>query len=260
MTLRTSGLGRTLIKTFEGRRLKSYLCPAKVWTIGYGHTSAAGGPPVGPGMTWTAAQAEKVFDEDIDRFEDDVERALGAASDDLTEYQFDALVSLAFNIGMGAFRKSTVLRRVKANNFEGVPAAIMMWNKVKGETVAGLTRRRRAEAALWRGDLDEAEKYMGAKFPSMPHKVDVPKPPKTMAASKTGNAAATAGAVGGGTLVESAIEHAEKVGDLAQQTEGWVPFLERLASQPSFWIGLAVIALCAFIWWDRRRKLYEEHV
>jgi hypothetical protein len=81
-----------------------------------------------------------------------------------------------------------------------------------------------------------------------------------MAASNTGNAAATTGAVGGGALIENAIEHADKAADVAQKAEGWLPFLEQLAAQPSFWIGLAVIGLCLFIWVDRRKKLVEDQI
>ena len=258
MSLRTTDLGLQLIKTFEGRRLAAYKCPADVWTIGYGHTSRAGPPAVTPGMKITAAQAAKILRADLDLFEGEVEKLVDGV--DLEPHQFDALVSLAFNIGVPALKGSTLLKRVRARRFDDVPAQVMRWNKVAGKPVAGLTRRRRAECALWRGDLEDAQRYLGTKFDVMPQKIDAPAPPKTMVESKTGNASLAGGAVGGASLLDAAIDQADKAAGAAQKAEGWIPFLERLATTPQFWAALIIVTICAFIWFDRRRKLVEEHV
>lgn len=134
--------GLALIKAFEGLRLTAYLCPARVWTIGYGST----GPHVRPGLTITEPEAEDLLERDLDRFEDAVDRA----APDATTWQFDAMVSLAFNIGIGAFGKSSVLRLHKAGEFRRAAEAFGMWVKADGRTLPGLVRRRAAEAELYR--------------------------------------------------------------------------------------------------------------
>lgn len=149
--MKTSPKGLAVIKEFEGLRLDAYLCPAGVWTIGYGHTAMAGPPPVKRGDRITASQADAMLIRDLKQYEDAVSAAVKVP---LNQGQFDALVSLCFNIGIGAFRGSTVVRRINAGRMADVPAALMMWTKatVNGKKVdlPGLVRRRRAEAALWR--------------------------------------------------------------------------------------------------------------
>lgn len=134
--------GLALIKEFEGLELKAYLCPAKVWTIGYGST----GPHVTPGQVITEAQADVLLQRDLDRFEDAVAKAAPGA----TQAQFDAMVSLAFNIGIGAFGKSSVLRLHKAGDHRAAAEAFGMWIKGGGRVLPGLQRRRAKEADLYR--------------------------------------------------------------------------------------------------------------
>lgn len=134
--------GLAIVKESEGLRLKAYLCPARVLTIGYGST----GPHVKPGMVITEAQAEALLRDDLSRFEDAVAKAAPRA----TQNQFDAMVSLAFNIGIGAFLKSSVLRQHLAGNHVAAGQAFGMWVKAKGRTLPGLVTRRAAEAALYR--------------------------------------------------------------------------------------------------------------
>ncbi|MFT3967097.1 MAG: lysozyme [Sphingobium sp.] len=142
MTVRRIGArGLLIIKQFEGLRLTAYLCPAKVWTIGYGST----GEKVRQGMTITATQAEALLREDLDRFE----RAVSVAAPNATQNQFDAMVSLAFNIGIANFNSSTLLRKHRAGDHSGAQAEFARWNKAGGQVLAGLTRRRAAEAALY---------------------------------------------------------------------------------------------------------------
>lgn len=138
--------GLDLIKKFEGLRLKAYVCPAGVLTIGYGST----GPHVKPGMVITEAEADRLLNEDLDRFEEAVERYAGRA----TQNQFDAMVSLAFNIGIANFRKSSVLRAHVVKSFKIAADAFALWNKAKVNgrltELPGLTRRRAEEARLYR--------------------------------------------------------------------------------------------------------------
>jgi lysozyme len=142
MTRRINKAGLDLIKSFEGLALKAYLCPARVWTIGYGSTGAH----VKPGMVITEAEAERLLREDLMRFED----AVAKAAPDATDNQFAAMVSLAFNIGEAGLRKSTVLRKHLAGDHLGAASAFAMWNKGGGKVLPGLTRRRAAEAQLYR--------------------------------------------------------------------------------------------------------------
>ena len=135
--------GLALIKEFEGLELKAYRCPARVWTIGYGST----GPHVTPGMVITEAQADALLQRDLDRFEDAVAKAAPAAA----ARQFDAMVCLAFNIGIGAFGKSSVLRQHKAGDHGRAAEAFGMWIKGGGRVLPGLQRRRAREAELYRG-------------------------------------------------------------------------------------------------------------
>ena len=134
--------GLDLIKSFEGLRLKAYRCPAGIWTVGYGHT----GPDVRPNTHITQQEAEALLKGDLDKFEAGVEKAVGPNT---TDNQFAALVSLAYNIGLGAFLRSTVLRQHRAGNHKLAAAAFLMWVKGGGRTLPGLVRRRAAERALY---------------------------------------------------------------------------------------------------------------
>jgi len=104
-------------------------------------------------VVWTQEQADARFLEDLTKFGEQVARLLGDAP--TTAHQWAALVSLAYNIGTGALAKSTVLRKHKAGDYEGAAKAFSMWNKNDGKVMAGLTRRRRAEAKLY-ATKDEA--------------------------------------------------------------------------------------------------------
>lgn len=142
MSKRTIGLaGLALIKQFEGLRLKAYLCPAKVWTIGYGSTGAH----VRAGLTITEAEAEALLRKDLARFEAAVDAATATAS----QREFDAMVSFAFNVGIQAFNRSTILQKHRAGDYGGAAAEFARWNKAGGRVLPGLSRRRAAEAALY---------------------------------------------------------------------------------------------------------------
>ena len=125
------------IKSFEGCYLKAYKCPAKVWTIGVGHTHG-----VKEGQVITQAQADSLLRGDLLLFEREVSK-LGA----WTQGQFDALVDFAFNLGVGALKNSTLLKVIKQNGTRAeITAQFMRWNKASGKVINGLTKRRAWEA------------------------------------------------------------------------------------------------------------------
>jgi lysozyme len=139
MQISEEGLG--LIKRFEGLRLVAYLCPAKVWTIGYGHTGA----DVREGLRISRRRANELLRADVLRFEEAVAKAAGQC----TQGQYDALVSFAFNVGIGALRHSTLLRKHRAGEHRLAAAEFGRWIHAGGRKWDGLVRRRAAEAALY---------------------------------------------------------------------------------------------------------------
>lgn len=146
-TLKPSQAAINLMHEFEECRLKAYPDPGsrdgKPWTIGWGST----GPDIGPGTVWTQAQADERFASDVAKFADKVSAALSGAR--TTQHQFDAMVSFAYNVGVAAFSSSTLLKKHKAGDYAGSKAEFARWNKNDGKVMAGLTRRRAAEAALY---------------------------------------------------------------------------------------------------------------
>ena len=130
--------GRKLLMEREGCKLKAYKDSVGVLTIGVGHTSAAGPPPVRAGMSITKTQAEHIFQDDVVEFEDGVTLLLAGAP--IEPHQFDAFVSLAFNIGLGGFAASTALRKFLEGEHAHAAEAILLWNKP-----AEIRARRRGE-------------------------------------------------------------------------------------------------------------------
>lgn len=180
--------GYELIKEFEGLRLTAYLCPAGVWTIGYGHTK-----DVRQGQVITEARADELLDKDLDWAEACVEKN----APDANANEHAAMVSLVFNIGAAGFEKSTVLRLFKKGDKAGAARAFRMWNKAtvggKLTELPGLTRRRLAEESLFLKPVAEFQRQ------AMPQAVA---PPPTMASSKTGWTAGGVAVSGAGMLAE----------------------------------------------------------
>ena len=145
MTRTINAAGLALVKRNEGLRLASYQDVAGIWSIGYGHT------PASPGQTITDAEAEKLLFNDIAFACAIVSDATGMVT--TTDDQFSAMSSLAFNIGIQAFRTSSVVRLHQAGNTSGAADAFLMWDKahVDGQlvVVAGLHNRRVEERALY---------------------------------------------------------------------------------------------------------------
>ena len=138
--------GLELIKRFEGLRLKAYHDIVGVLTIGYGHT----GLDVAEDMIIDQPAAEALLVLDVGRFEKGVEKSVQVP---LTQGQFDALVSFAYNLGLGALRKSTLLKKLNAGDYAGASVEFERWNKAGGKVVLGLTVRRKLE----RQAFDEAD-------------------------------------------------------------------------------------------------------
>ena len=141
--MKFTNAGIALIKKFEGLRLTSYLCPKGIPTIGFGHT----GPDVQLGMTINEREAEQYLAGDLMRFEHGVEEAVAGVP--TTDEQFTAMVCLAYNIGMGRFRTSSVLKFHRQGKKLLAANAFLLWVFVNKRRTLGLIRRRNAERSLY---------------------------------------------------------------------------------------------------------------
>ncbi|MGP2504483.1 lysozyme [Pantoea ananatis] len=139
--MKTSQEGIDLIKHFEGVKLKAYQCPAGIWTIGYGHTNN-----VKRGDVITEITADKFLRQDLESSEKCV---ITLVKVDYTQSQFDAMVSFVFNLGQGAFRTSTLLKKINSKDYAGASMEFIRWVNVGGVKMAGLILRRRAEKILF---------------------------------------------------------------------------------------------------------------
>ena len=143
--METSQKGLDLIKQFEGISKKAYLDSVLIPTIGVGHT----GPEVHMGMEITDEQVDEYLKEDLKEAEEAVNKLVKV---DLTQDQFDALVSFTFNLGAGNLQQSTLLKKVNAGDTEGAAQEFQKWNRAGGKVLVGLTKRRLGEADLFRGE------------------------------------------------------------------------------------------------------------
>lgn len=139
MEISTSAI--ELIKKHEGCRLETYLCPAGVATIGYGHTKSTK-----QDMKISLDRAEELLKLDIEQ----VEKFINKQALNISQNQFDALVSFGFNVGIGAVKSSTILKTIRLNpNNIRIRNEFMRWVHVRGQVLAGLRRRREEEAELY---------------------------------------------------------------------------------------------------------------
>lgn len=138
-----------LVEAFEGFRGYAYRDSTGVETIGYGHTNAAGPPRVMLGMmALTREQADLILSRDLARVEAFVTRCVRVAC---RQREFDAMTDLAYNVGCGSFRSSTLLRLFNRGDRFGAADQFLRWNRAGGLILSGLTRRRRAERAWFLG-------------------------------------------------------------------------------------------------------------
>ena len=148
--MRMTEEGLALIRSFEGFRGEAYRDAVGVWTIGFGHTSMAGPPEVTPALRITREEANAILARDVEKFAGGVREAVKVP---LNDAQFSALVSFAYNVGLGALRGSSVLKAVNARDFAEVPRCLNLWVKARGRTLPGLVKRRAVEGALFARDV-----------------------------------------------------------------------------------------------------------
>lgn len=144
--MRTSEKGVALIKSFEGLNLTAYKDSVGVWTIGYGWTQPVDSKPISAGMTIKQDTAERLLKTGLVSYESDVSKLVKVK---LNQGQFDALVSFAYNLGSRSLSTSTLLRKLNAGDYAGAADEFPRWNEAGGQVLAGLTRRREAERALF---------------------------------------------------------------------------------------------------------------
>jgi len=269
--------GANLVKAFESCLKRDparpgyfmpYYCPAGVLTIGWGHTNHHG-RTFDTSTRWTQAECDAEFVSDMRGFERAVKKRVKVP---LTQYQFDALVSFAYNCGEGNLAKSTLLRKVNAGDHAGAARQFAAWNKGGGRVLSGLVRRRASEALLYQGipdrnydgRPDRGAKPLFSREPAleemMPQQVDPPVQ-RSMAGSKTGAAAITVAGSAGVAVTDKVSEHLDKVAQVQAQVEQGFSVLEwvkSLATDPFVLVGVVVVAAAVFIWFDRRKRLQEE--
>lgn len=188
--MKISSDGVALIRQFEGLRTKAYKDAVGVWTIGYGHTSAAGLPAVRPGLEITEREAVEILARDLGKYEAAVLKAVAPRGP--LQNQFDAMVSLCFNIGPGNFAKSSIARHFQSGNDAKAANAFLLFVKAGGRTLKGLERRREAERALF------LKAGKPVKAVPAPEPAKTPEPEKTRPAQTSGKAGAPSAVVIGG--------------------------------------------------------------
>ena len=144
--MKISDKGIEFIRQLEGEKLTAYPDIVGIWTIGVGHTGFVDGKPVARGMTITKEKSKEILTADLKRFESAVN---GAVKITLTQNQFDALVSLAFNIGEGAFTRSTLVKKLNAGDKKGAAEQFLVWKNAGGRVSQGLLNRRQKEKTMF---------------------------------------------------------------------------------------------------------------
>lgn len=174
--------GMKMLLEFEGKhkklpdgRYKSYRCPANVCTIYAGLTKG-----IKDGMVITEAEGEKMLRRELNVFEDAVERLVKV---EMNQHVFDSLVLFSYNVGVGAFEKSTLLKLLNQGKHDAAAAQFSRWTKGGGKVLPGLVKRRRAEAALFLEPV--AEVAVPDDEPAMPQAVEEVKVPLTEGAAKS---------------------------------------------------------------------------
>lgn len=224
--MRTSSQGISLIKEFEGFREHAYRDPVGIWTIGYGFTRS-----VQAGDRMTREQADRRLRDELGQYERAVEQATGG---DVTQPQFDALVSFAWNVGAKGMAGSSVIKAHNRGDHQAAARAFALWNKAGGKVWPGLTRRRAAEAAM----------YLSGEPVEMPQAVE---PESHMTASPINRA----GVVAGGTAaVATVAETARTVADVKYSVTSLGDWLIPI-------LLLVIVGLCGYLVWQRVRQRRE---
>ncbi len=224
--MKTSAAGTALIEEFEGFRDQAYRDPVGIWTIGYGFTR-----DVQAGDRITRAQAYERLRAELAAYEAGVWRATGG---NVTQAQFDALVSFAWNVGTKGMAGSSVIKAHNRGDHQAAARAFGLWNKAGGKVWPGLTRRRAAEAALYLSDAPA----------DMPQAVEPERPVTASTINRAGVAA------GGTAVVATVAETARTVSDIKSSADSLGTWLLPV-------LLVAVVGLCAYIVWERVRVRRE---
>ncbi|WP_157926073.1 MULTISPECIES: lysozyme [Methylosinus] len=254
--------GRATLIQREGFRTKAYRDSVGGWTIGVGHTSAAGEPKVTSGLVITKAQVDEILSRDLGQYEAAVSSAVRAP---LTQGQFDALVSFCFNIGVGGFTKSTVVKRLNAGDYKGAADALLLWSKPPE-----IMGRRRSE----REQFLAAPKASRAPAPESP----APAPSSTTAIAelhpdeaisadylRAAGSRTIAGAdlvksvatkAIGGDAVAAIVQSPDAIGKLQDAYAGFQHGADLLEIAKSYWPLLAGLVLALLIAWLAWRAIH----
>ena len=144
--MKTSEVGLNLIKHYEGYKTKPYRCPAGLWTVGYGHVINDGRVlPTDCNRVFLKSEIDALLIADLKRFERGVTLYCPVQ---LTQNQFDALISFSFNLGLGTLQRSKVRQRINRNNIVGAGEVLLKYNTARGKVLKGLDLRRKDEYAL----------------------------------------------------------------------------------------------------------------
>ncbi|MDJ0449256.1 lysozyme [Methylocystis sp. JR02] len=261
---RMSGKGRSLLMQREGVRTRAYRDTVGVLTIGVGHTSQAGLPEVTPGLVITRAQADAILTRDLRQYEFAVAHAVTVQ---LTQGQFDALVSLCFNIGCKGFRESTVVKRLNVMNYRGAADAILLWAKEPE-----LKGRRKAERAQFLAATPDA---LGAPVRFLTadelHEEEMVSADylrasgsRTLSATDFVKQAATT--VLGADVVDGATRAKDALDQLRDAYAGFAHGADAIELTKSYWplaVGLAlslVIACLAYLAWREAHRVQRARV
>lgn len=229
-----------LVKRFEGYRSVAYLCPAGVWTAGWGHT----GVEIVQGVTCTKRQAELWLREDLAKAGRRLEARIGKVAAELTDNQYAALLSFVFNLGSAP--DWTIWKRLKARDFDAVPGQLVRFVNAGGKKLPGLVRRRNAEVELWSTDEPGSE---DRELPSSTTRaVETPPAPAAKPAT-TPVVTALVGACGAVPVAAQQVtatiapyaEHSEIVGKV-------VAIVATIAAA-------AAVAMLVLTWWQRRQAV-----
>ncbi|UWZ92563.1 lysozyme [[Pasteurella] aerogenes] len=144
--MKISERGINFIKSEEGERLTAYQDIVGVWTIGVGHTGYVDNKPVSKGMKISQDKSRELLLKDLRRFEKTINDSVKVP---LKQNQYDALVSLAFNIGEGAFSRSTLVRKLNALDYKGASEQFLVWKNAGGRVSKGLLGRRKREKVMF---------------------------------------------------------------------------------------------------------------
>lgn len=250
--MKMSPAGRAKLIAREGAKLHAYKDTVGVWTIGVGHTSAAGEPHVTPGLTITKAECDAIFARDLVQYERAVDKAVKVS---VTQGEFDAMVSLCFNIGIGGFSKSSVVRLLNRGDRAGAAAAFMMWDKP-----AEIIGRRRGEqkqfmAAAPKGEIEKSESE-----PEPQHQPDDPGVETAEPRKKTG-VTEVGSTIGVGNAMDT-VNSANEVITTVNQTKenvselGVFDYATALLTNPRFLISAAILIAIVggIVWWQFKKR------